>query len=340
MKVKAVDIARKLGISKATVSLALNNKPGVNPKTKEQIFECKRRLENCEIDFRDESRIFEKKGDTIKIVIMDAGANISINAELDLWTDVCAVFNQVAKSWGCKLDISYFDVKNDTKEGLGAICNKEDVLGVIIMATELISGDGSLLHEIDKPLIVYDADVGGRKYSSVMINNADGIRNAMEYLFSKEKKNVVYLAMDDEIYNFISRRQGYTDFLREHNVRLDDVQIVTVGKSIASIYKKLGAYLDRNQLPDAFIGESYHISVAAIRLFHDRGIRLKDDVSFIGVDELPDYLTGGHALTTVKVPHTERARLAMNLLKHEIDESPSSKSKIFTNCKLIEGDTA
>ena len=45
MIVKAVDIARELGISKATVSLALNNKPGVNEKTKQAILECKARLE-------------------------------------------------------------------------------------------------------------------------------------------------------------------------------------------------------------------------------------------------------------------------------------------------------
>ena len=40
MKIKAVDVARKLNISKATVSLALNDKPGVSQQTKEAVLRC------------------------------------------------------------------------------------------------------------------------------------------------------------------------------------------------------------------------------------------------------------------------------------------------------------
>ena len=45
MKVKSVDIARRLGLSKATVSLALNGKPGVNERTRQRVFECQGLLE-------------------------------------------------------------------------------------------------------------------------------------------------------------------------------------------------------------------------------------------------------------------------------------------------------
>ena len=46
MKVKAADIARELQISKATVSLALNNKPGVSEQTRQEILDCKKLLES------------------------------------------------------------------------------------------------------------------------------------------------------------------------------------------------------------------------------------------------------------------------------------------------------
>lgn len=45
MKIKAVDIARHLGISKATVSLALNDRPGVSEATREKVLECKAWME-------------------------------------------------------------------------------------------------------------------------------------------------------------------------------------------------------------------------------------------------------------------------------------------------------
>ena len=40
MKIKMVDIARHLGVSKATVSLAVNGKPGVNEETRRMVLEC------------------------------------------------------------------------------------------------------------------------------------------------------------------------------------------------------------------------------------------------------------------------------------------------------------
>lgn len=46
MKVKMVDVARHLGISKATVSLAVNGKPGVNEQTRQKVLECIKELEN------------------------------------------------------------------------------------------------------------------------------------------------------------------------------------------------------------------------------------------------------------------------------------------------------
>lgn len=45
MNVKSIDIARALGISKSTVSLALNGKPGVSEQTRQEVLACKKQLE-------------------------------------------------------------------------------------------------------------------------------------------------------------------------------------------------------------------------------------------------------------------------------------------------------
>lgn len=66
MRVKAIDIARELNLSKATVSLALNNKPGVNPNTREKILECRERLEKGELTVKTS---FAATGKIIKIVL-------------------------------------------------------------------------------------------------------------------------------------------------------------------------------------------------------------------------------------------------------------------------------
>ncbi|MCR5291163.1 MAG: LacI family transcriptional regulator [Treponema sp.] len=338
MIIKAVDIARELGISKATVSLALNNKPGVNEHTKELIFECKRRLERG-VQGR-QSYLANGRADIIKLITMSHSYRIVIEREIDFWTDEKAIFTRIASNWGCKLDIVYFDVDKDSSDSLVQMCNREDVLGVVIDGTELIPSDSKLLNQIHKPLVLYDVDLYNKHNSCVLMDNRGGIYDAMDALTLAGCKNIVYLAMDYDIYNFISRRQAFIRYMQEHN--LDDYaqeRMVRVGKSIAETYTKFDHYLDKNPLPDAFIAESYHISISALRLFRERGIKLPEDVSLAGVDELPNFLTGDYHLSTVKIPTTERAKLTMEMLKHEIEDPCELKTKLYTACSFIPGDT-
>ncbi len=339
MIVKAVDIARELGISKATVSLALNDKPGVNPKTKEMILECKERMERSEGTFSPGS-IVSGDADTIKLVLMNCSYRIAINAELDLWTDEKAVFTRIAKKWGCKLDIVYFDVDSESADSIADLCNKDDVLGVVIEGTEMSTEESKLLEKIKKPLVLYDVDLDTKKYSSVMMDNKSGVYDAMNALTKKGYRDIVYLAMDYTIYNFSSRRNAFIEYMREHNLDPNaSERIIRVGTSINDSYKKIEAYLDKNPLPEAFLTESYHLSISLIRLFRERGIVMPKDVALVGIDELPEYMTNGYLLSTVKIPSTERAKLTMEMLKHEIEDGCDMKTKLYTSCRFIEGNT-
>lgn len=59
----------------------------------------------------------------------------------------------------------------------------------------------------------------------------------------------------------------------------------------------------------------------------------------IGVDVIPAYMTGDCKLTAVRIPHTERARLAMMMLAREIEKQSTTKSRIMTDCRLVEGES-
>ena len=61
--------------------------------------------------------------------------------------------------------------------------------------------------------------------------------------------------------------------------------------------------------------------------------------SLVGVDMLPPYLTGDKKMTTVRVPHTERAYWGMQMLFKEIDDPAEAKARMYLNCPLVEGET-
>ena len=76
-----------------------------------------------------------------------------------------------------------------------------------------------------------------------------------------------------------------------------------------------------------------------IRALQELGIRVPEEVSLAGIDALPSYLTGGMALTSVRVPHTERAYWTVQLLLKEISHPVKEKCKLYINCELVKGET-
>lgn len=339
MKVKAVDIARQLGISKATVSLALNNKPGVSSDTREAIFACRSMLMNKSSEDSSSLLLKRQAGKIIKVIMLSKDLRVSVNAELDLWTDVNAIFHKIAKEYGYMLSVSYVNMLLEPKENLEKECNTEDVAGVILMGAELLDSELAYVRGIRKPVVVNDSNMKWDRFQTVIIDNRGGVESAVDYLVKNGHKNIVYLANSIDIFNYIERREGFLQAMQKNNIPVDISRIVRIGSGIENIYQNMRHFLETNPLPDAFIGESYHASVGAIRAFREKRIRIGEEISIIGVDELPSYMVGECQLTTVKIPHTERAEWAMMALIKEFHKTSYFKSIIMTKCQLVIGNS-
>lgn len=339
MKVKAVDIARELNISKATVSLALNNKPGVSEDTKRAVLACRERLRLKSLNGMEITRNPKTTGALIKILIISRNLKIARDAELDLWTDVNAVFDKMAKDKGYTLGVSYIDILSNSQENMEKECNDEHVAGVVLIGTELTEKDLYFVKGIHKPMVISDTDMRSKAYHTVLINNRQGVEDAVDYLVKYDHRDILYLANSVDIYNYTERRKGFLEALNKHGISTDKNRIITMGAGIENVYQNIRKYLDANPLPEAFIMESYHLSVGAIRAFKERNIRIPEDISIVGIDELPGYMTGECQLTTIRIPHTERAVWLTMALFRELEENITFKSKILTNCQLLEGNS-
>lgn len=331
MKVKSVDIARKLNISKATVSLALNNKPGVSEKTKQKIRECMK-----ELGGEQEEKMSVKK--TIKIIIVNNKLGLIQEPELDLWSDVFAVFDREIKRLGYSLGLTY--VGQDSDDIVQAIkeANEENVAGVILDATEMRPEQFEPFRGIKKPMVIYDNDLS-KEYHCIAIDGVSAIRDVVDFLVSRGCRDIKYLANTVDIYNFRQRRAGYRAGLRKNRLELHEDSIVPIGERINDVYRNMKRYLEGHKLPDAFIMENYQVSMGVMRAFREKKIAVPNEVSLVGVDELPSYLTGDFLLTTVRVEHAERARAVMMFLEQEMQGTLSGKFKIYSNCELIPGNS-
>lgn len=352
MKVKSVEIARRLNLSKATVSLALNNKPGVSEKTREMVLSCAEELAG---KYTDQSRRADAPK-MIKIIFINNRLNIAINSELDLWAPAFQVYDSECRKIGCTLSITYANENPADIERVIEEANGADVAGVVLYATEMRTEQYEPFRKIKKPMIVYDNDLT-KECHCVSIDNVGAVREAVDYLTSRGCTEIRYLAHKYDIYNFLQRRAGYRAGLRKNRLELHADSIIKVGETIDKVHENMCRYLDSvkmrdgsYKLPDAFIMENYQVSVGAVRALEDKGIQIPGDVSLIGVDELPPFtrFKNNIQVTTVRIEHAERARIAMMFLAYEMNKTADGKSgsefargkfKSYCSCELLPGNS-
>lgn len=335
MKIKSVDIARKLNISKATVSLALNNKPGVSEKTKEKIFRC---MEEMRGESGEQKKPQPAGKKMIKIIIMNNNMGVMLDYELDLWSEVLAIFDKESRRLGYTLGVTYVEANEQEVEQVIRDANEENVAGIILDATEMRPEQFEPFRRIRKPMVIYDNDLS-QEYHCVAIDNVSATRQTVDYLVERGCRDIKYLANTTDIYNFQQRRAGYRAGLRKNRLELRDDSIVQIGDRIDNVYRNMKAYLEAHRLPDAFIMENYQVSLGVLHALREKGISVPKEVSLVGIDELPSYLTGDFLLTTVKIEHEERAKVVMMFLEQEMKGVISRKFKSYSNCELLPGNS-
>lgn len=326
MKIKAAQIARDLGLSKATVSLALNDKPGVSEETKKMIFQYIDRMEKG-IDI--------VENNIIKIVNYSKKENI-YGGEVDLWSEVLSEFNKEAKKDGYSLGIDYINDDIDEINKLIMECNQGHVVGAIVFANDLDEDIFKLFKQIKKPLIIYDNDFDDDNYSYVMTDNYQGMEKIIKLIVEKDFNEVCYLANSHDNYNFRKRRMAFTDLISKYNLT---GRIFITGNDVESVYEAMKTELVDKSFPKVLISENYQVSIGTIKAIQEMNLSFKDDINLIGIDEIPDYFCYGHHLTALKIIHGKRAGVALSLLKKEIEDHDVEKFKIYSTCRLIEGDT-
>ena len=339
MKVKATDIARELGISKSTVSLALNNKPSVNEQTRRRIFDCRDRLAQGLPGDGMQMNPTDAAHKEVKILRFSNGMKQVIGAEMDLWTDVNAVFEKCLFQKNYSMGVMYPDLRSPDYTRIYDACSRDDVAGVIIFGTELLQSDLEKIRGIRKPMVIYDCLLPGANCPAVLLNNRQGVTLAVDELTANGHQDILFLNNPMPMYNYESRTEAFIDAMSAHGAADAAERVVMTESSVQGVYEVMRSYLKSHRLPQAFLTGSYHVSIGLMRALDEAAVRIPEDVSIIGIDEIPDYMTNGKKLTAVHVPHTERAFWTIQMLFHEMENPPQEKSILYTDCILMPGET-
>lgn len=338
MRLKAKDIAAALGISPATVSLVLNNKPGVKPATRKRV-QNYILIEEEKNNSRLRAEYNESKGTVLMLNYIKHGIILKQreNRRDPLLFDD---FEYICNKAGYRFDYQEFYEKAGNLEKLLDKCRRSDVKGIYMMAAEMNYSDIYPFGQLKIPVVVGDNLFYEQGMDSFLIDNKEGICRAVDYLVDKGHSYISYLAEKVDIFNFTERREAFVEEMEKRHCGDGSSRIIRLGNQIDEVYEAMNRYLDGGiRKTTAFVLESSVISLGVSKALLERNIRVPREISLIGFDALPKLSIPGINLTLIKGTHTMRHKAAMSHLIRHIEDEEGEMVRVYYKTRLLEGES-
>lgn len=297
-------ISEVTGFSTATVSNALNMKRGVNRETVERIFQAAEEL----------GYSLSAKGlKSIKFVLFRGTGQIIDGSTFH--PEVIEGVEQAAKENGLSTIFIRLDRDAPDYEEQVSKLAMDLSCGVILLATEMQKEDFERFLSFKSPLVLLDGWFDGMPFDGVLMNNRESAEMAVTYLIEHGHRHIGYIGGSFRIQNFKSRERGFRMVLEEQGLELRPEWRVLVGTSMESAYDGMLQWLEgKPELPTAFFADNDLIALGAMKALAQKGIRVPEDVSVVGFDNLPYSAISAPALTTIQVHKRSMGQMAVHHL--------------------------
>ncbi|MFT4007784.1 MAG: LacI family DNA-binding transcriptional regulator [Lacrimispora sp.] len=328
MALKAKDIAELLGVSTATVSLVLNNKPGVGEKRRQEIIQKIKELD-CGYMLKDQ-RV--NKG-TIGFVVYKREG--SIVDESPFFTYILEGINNSINRNGYTLNFLYIN-RNMPRTEQEYQLRAGNYKGLIIFAVEMYDDDLQLFKDSQIPFTILDNSFQENDVDAVAINNIQGTSKAVAHLCEMGHEEIGYIRSKVKINSFEERYSAFKRKLRHMGKAFNREYIIDVGYSEEDVKRDVKTYIQgAGRLPTAFFAENDLIGCNAIRAIQECGYQVPDDISVIGFDNRPISTLIEPKLTTINVPKDIFGPAAVELLISRLEQGREQSLKIEIGTSLV-----
>jgi LacI family transcriptional regulator len=325
------DIARRLDISYATVSRAMNDRYGVHPETKEKILAMAR-----EMNYHPNAiarGLVNKHTETIGLVIPDITN--------PFFPEVARGVEDRAEEKGYSVFLCNTNWEQEREARHLSLLRKKRVDGIILAP---VSNKSPLEGEFDDrtmPLVFVSEVRRGMGKSYVAIDNVHGGYIATRHLIQKGYRRIGFFGAKEDELTSEERYQGYKKALKEAG-RKEYRKFVRFGDYGANTGNRLiTAMIRKKDYPDAVFAVNDFFALSVMQGIQESGLSIPRDIAVIGFDDIPFASFPEIMLTTIAQPKYQMGRIAADLLLDQIHEkSGTEKKEIILETELIERRTA
>lgn len=325
MAITINEIAQKANVSSATVSMVLNNKPGISPATRERVFKI---VEEFGYSLSPLKKATSKNKGNLQLAIYKKHAKVV--SDTPFFQALIEGIESKARQNSYQLTIKYLDDNTNMEEVISGI-RENAIDGMMLLGTELEEQDFMKFMPIEIPVLLVDSSFLDIPANYIVIDNISGVYTGTRHLLENGHKKIGYLKSSVSIQNFKERYEGYVKALAEAGMTPDPVMTIPLMPTMEGAYEDmLGVLSKKPHFASAYIADNDIIAFGAIKALKESGIRIPEDISIIGFDDMPFCTMIEPKLTTINVDKNALGQLAVENLINMMDR----KKKIFFKTAL------
>lgn len=295
------DIANAAGVSVGTVSRALKNQRGLSDETRRHV-----RQVAADLGY-DLSRLRSGKAPRLVFLIHRHHSNFAVNP---FFAEVMHGVEEGCRQFGVAPTL--LSARQGDAVGKLLKLHEPDALLVAGYFEDEVLAQ---LTDLGLPLVLVDGWIPG--CAAVNPDNTGGGYQATRHLLDLGRQRIAYIAGSLAHFSIRERSRGYRRALFEAGVLADpDLEALAPpglddAEGAAAAMRTL---LRRRVRPDAVFAYNDSAALAAMRVCLNAGLRIPEDIAFVGFDDIPAARYGAIPLTTLRVDKQELGRTGVEML--------------------------
>jgi LacI family transcriptional regulator len=329
------EVAQRARVSVATVSRVLSDHPHVKEATRQRV---KNTLMEMRYDPQALYSAFVPLG-TPMVGLLVPAAMAGLGLTRAVYMTLVQVVRQEVEARGYGLYVGTFSGESDGDLVGDRVIRDRQIAGAVVAR---VRTDDELrpLRDARLATVVLNRPVSAPCVHTIAVDNRKAGADAARHLLDLGHRSIAVLAGPDEVYSAAQRLLGYHDAVRAAGLPPQTLTVVRTDLAEEQGRLATADLLDRSRPPTAILAVNDYLALAAMELASSRGLRLPEQLSVVGFDDVESARYVTPALTTVHMPWDRMARWAARLLLDVLgDDRVEQVSVHMTTYLVIRGST-
>ncbi len=322
--VKIKDVADAAGVSTATVSRVLANKPHVRPEVQERVMQIVRKL-----NYRPNRVAQNLRSNVSKIIAL-----VVADIENPFFQRVSRAVDDAAYEHGYIVMLCNTDENPVKEESCLNLLRDENVAGVILSPTQRVLENFSEIPALDMPTVIIDRHAGNLDVDNVLIDNVQAAHTLTSHLIEHGHKRIGGVFGGNSITGS-QRHEGFMRALRDHNMKAVSELIKFVSPREEDGFNTTQKLLEMEDRPDAILTSNSLLAAGVLLAIRECKLRIPEEIAFASFDDTTCAQLLEPAITVIEQPTYEIGRTAAELLIKRIMDPTRSIREVVLKTKLL-----